>query len=451
METIVSISTAIGKGAISIVRLSGDDAINIVNKSFRLVNNNEINLNNVPTHTIHYGNIYDGSECIDEVLVSIFKAPKTYTKEDVVEINCHGGMYVTNRVLETMIKNGARLAEPGEFTKRAFLNGRIDLTQAEAVMDMINSETEKSLKCANIAIKGEVKELIDSFKKDLMDCITKIEVNIDYPEYEDELEMTNEIIKPILINLKGRINVIIKKHRDASIIKEGIKTAIIGKPNVGKSSLLNMLLGENKAIVTNIAGTTRDIVEGKIIVDGIILNLVDTAGVRDTEDVVEKIGVEKTKKVIEQAELVLLLLDNNNSLDETDRELLEITKSKPRIIIMNKNDLPRKNDYKGEVLEASMCNLDDRKRIVEAIKAKTLSSELNDLDASYIGNARQIGLIKQSLEGINDAINSIDNQMPVDIINVDITKAYLRMCEVIGEGNSEDIINNLFANFCLGK
>ncbi len=446
MSTIVSISTALGKGAISIIRLSGDEAVGIVNKSFK-----GKDLTSVESHTVHYGYIYDENKCLDEVLVSVFKAPRTYTREDVVEINCHGGMFVTNRILEVMIKNGAVMAEAGEFTKRAFLNGRIDLTQAEAVMDIINSQTERSLKCANIAIRGDVRNLINDLKKDLMDCITKIEVNIDYPEYDDEEQMTNEIINPILDKLILKMNNIINNTRDASIIRDGIDTAIIGKPNVGKSSLLNKLLHENKAIVTDIAGTTRDTVEGKIIIEGIVLNLIDTAGVRETSDLVEKIGVEKTKEVINKAELIILLLDNNRCLNDDDKFLLEITKEKPRLVLINKSDLPKKIEFNGDYLEVSMNSDDDLKRIEKAIKDKTITSDINEIDASFIGNARQIGLIRIALNHLLDAKESIKNQMPVDIIDVDITKAYLRLNEVLGEGSNEDIINNLFANFCLGK
>ena len=446
MSTIVSISTAIGKGAISIVRLSGDESIEIVNKCFR-----GANLLDKPSHTITYGYIYDNETYIDEVLVSVFKAPKTYTKEDVVEINCHGGMFVTNKIYELMVKNGAEIAEPGEFTKRAFLNGRIDLTQAEAVMDVINSETERSLKCAGIALRGDVLKMITSFQSKLMDCITKIEVNIDYPEYDDEEQMNNEIIKPVLIGLKEELKDILSKNKDAQVIRDGIATAIIGKPNVGKSSLLNALLREKKAIVTDIAGTTRDIVEGRISVGGIILNLIDTAGVRETEDIVERIGVEKSKEIIQKAELIMLLLDNSEKLTETDYELLELTKDKPRLIIINKSDLKKEIEDIEGAIEVSMLDENDVEKVENEIRKKAIMSEVNDLDASYIGNSRQITLIQKALEHIDEALASIEYNMPVDIINVDITKAYLRLGEITGKGNPEDIINNLFANFCLGK
>ena len=446
MSTIVSISTALGSGAISIVRLSGEDAISIVNKKFK-----GKDLSKVKSHTVHYGHIYDGETCVDEVLVSVFRAPKTYTMEDVVEINCHGGMFVTNKVLELMVDGGAEIAEPGEFTKRAFMNGRIDLTQAEAVMDVISSETNNSLKCANLALKGDVYKMIVKFQSLLMDCITKIEVNIDYPEYEDEFIVTNEYLLPRLMELKSKLEDILSKANDSTIIKEGIKTAIIGKPNVGKSSLLNALLGEEKAIVTNIAGTTRDTIEGKINLGGIILNLIDTAGVRDTSDVVEKIGVEKSKKVLEEAELVILILDNSNNLEDIDKELINMTKDKKRLVIINKMDLPRKIDFVGEALEVSILNEDDLGKIEQRIKKLCISSEINNIDATYIGNTRQISLIKKALKSIKDAINSINEGLPVDIINVDIRSSYLSLGEVIGKGSPEDIIDNLFANFCLGK
>ena len=446
MDTIVAISTAIGAGAISIIRLSGPDAIEIVNKSFK-----GKDLKKVKSHTITYGYIYDGENCLDEVLVSVFLAPKTYTRENVVEINCHGGMFVTNRILELMLNNGARIAEAGEFTKRAFLNGRIDLTKAEAIMDVINSQTERNLKLANTALRGDVYKLIEGFRDDILNCIAKIEVNIDYPEYEDEIVITNEILKPNLLNLKIKLEDILNKANTSSIIRQGISTAIVGKPNVGKSSLLNALLRENKAIVTNIAGTTRDTIEGKVNLGGVILNLIDTAGVRDTEDVVEKIGVNKSKEVIKDAELVILVLDNSRALDEEDIKLLNITNDKKRIIVMNKNDLESVNNYKGTYINISTFNMDDINQLEKEIIKVCAINEINDLDATYIGNARQISKIKESLNAINEALNGIDFGYPIDIINIDITKAWTALGEIVGKVSSDDLINKLFTNFCLGK
>ncbi len=446
MDTIVAISTAIGSGAISIVRLSGPEAIEIVNKSFK-----GKDLNTAKSHTITYGYIYDGDTCLDEVLVSIFLAPKTYTRENVVEINCHGGMFVTNKILELMLNNGARIAEAGEFTKRAFLNGRIDLTKAEAVMDVINSQTERNLKLANTALRGDVFKLIEGFREDILNCIAKIEVNIDYPEYEDEIVITNDILKPNLISLKEKLEDILNKANTSSIIRQGISTAIVGKPNVGKSSLLNALLRENKAIVTNIAGTTRDTIEGKINLGGVILNLIDTAGVRETEDVVEKIGVNKSKEVIKDAELVILVLDNSRELDEEDKLLIDITNDKKRIIVMNKNDLENKNLFKGTYLNISTLNNEDINKLEKEIINVCAINEINTLDATYIGNARQISKIKEALKSINEALDGIEFGYPVDIINIDITKAWTSLGEIIGKVSSDDLINNLFTNFCLGK
>ena len=320
-DTIASISTALANGAISIVRLSGDEAISIVNKIF-----GKADLTKVKSHTITYGHIYDNGEVVDEALVSVFKAPKTFTREDVVEINCHGGIYVTNKILELVLSKGARLAEPGEFTKRAYLNGRIDLTQAESVMDIIEAKTKTSLKMANYGLSGATKKLITNFKEKLLKCILEIEVNIDYPEYEDEVQVTTEVLKPSIDELILDIKKIIDKAEQASIIKNGIKTAIIGKPNVGKSSLLNALLKEDKAIVTDIAGTTRDIVEGNINIGGVLLHLIDTAGIRDASDTVEQIGVKKSKQILSEAELVILVFDYSEKLSEIDIELLKETK-----------------------------------------------------------------------------------------------------------------------------
>lgn len=445
--TIASIATALGKGAISIIRLSGEESITIVNKIFK-----GANLLKVKSHTIHYGHIVDrNNKNIDEVLVSVFKAPKTYTKEDVVEINCHGGIFVTNKVLELLLENGAQLATAGEFTKRAFLNGRIDLTQAEAVMDMIKSETDRSLKCANISLKGEVKRLIKSFQEEIMDAIMKMEVNIDYPEYNDEFQVTNEYLKPKLTNLNKKLDDILQKTNDSIVIKEGVKTVIIGKPNVGKSSLLNALLDEEKAIVTSIAGTTRDVVEGKISINGVILNLVDTAGIHNSDDVVEKIGIEKSKKLIKEAELVLLMLDNSKELEQIDNELLKETENKKRIVIINKCDLNQKLKNKIDALYVSVNNKDDIVKIKDAISNMCIKAQLNDLDATYIGNTRQISLIKKAKESIEDAINSINYDMTMDIISSSVREAYLTLGEIIGEGSPDEIIDKIFENFCLGK
>lgn len=447
-DTIVAISTAYGEGAISIVRLSGDEAIEIVNKSFK-----GKNLLNVETHTINYGKIIDNNQVIDEVMVSVLKAPKTYTKENVVEINCHGGMYVTQKVLEIMLKNGARMAEAGEFTKRAFLNGRIDLTQAEAVMDMIDAKTKESLKMANMALRGDVYKLIDELRQKLLTCIAKIEVNIDYPEYEDEEQITQNSLKPILLEAKKELEELISKSQISQIIKEGINTAIIGKPNVGKSSLLNGVLREKKAIVTNIAGTTRDIVEGKVNIGGVVLNLIDTAGIRETNDVVEKIGVEKSFDAINKADLVMLVFDNSQEITEDDLKLLEKTKDKKRIIIVNKKDLENKLNlnllpeyiYISALDESDICTLECK------IKEMYKLGNLAEIDATYISNSRQIGKLHEALASINDALEGIYTNQVVDMINIDISLAWKALGDIVGANASDSLVNELFSKFCLGK
>lgn len=447
-DTIVAIATAPSNSAISIIRLSGSDAIEIANNVFK-----GKNLNKVKSHTIHYGYIYNDNDIIDEVLVSVFKSPKTFTREDVVEINCHGGIYVTNKVLELLLVKGARLAEPGEFTKRAFLNGRIDLTQAEAVIDMIESNTASSLKMANLGILGETKKVISEFREKILECLLKIEVNIDYPEYEDEEQITEEILIPRLSNLQKDMEVVLQKSEVSRIIKYGVKTAIIGKPNVGKSSLLNALIREDKAIVSNIAGTTRDIVEGSINIGGIVLNLIDTAGVRDTDDFVEKIGVEKSKKIIDEADLIMLVFDNNTPLNSDDLQLLEITKDKNRIIVINKKDLESKIDINvnDEVLYISSFDNNDISKLENKIKKVCNYTDVTNIDSTYIGNTRQIAKLKIAKKQLDDAIESLNFGLPIDLACVDIKNCWISLGEILGEVSSEDLINELFSRFCLGK
>ena len=447
-DTIVAIATAPSNSAISIVRLSGDEAIEIVSKVFK-----GKNLKKVKSHTINYGHIVDGGESVDEVLVSIFRSPKTFTREDIVEINCHGGIFVTNKVLELMLVHGARLAEPGEFTKRAFLSGRIDLTQAEAVIDIIESNTASSLKMANLGILGETKKVISEFRNQILECLLKIEVNIDYPEYEDEEQITEEILIPRLKKLQKEINVVLEKSEISRVIKYGVKTAIIGKPNVGKSSLLNALIREDKAIVSNIAGTTRDIVEGSINIGGIVLNLIDTAGVRTTDDYVEKIGVEKSKKIIEEADLIMLVFDNNTPLNDDDKELLEITKDKKRVIVVNKRDLESKIDINMEddVVFVSSYVTEDINLLENKIKNICNYTDITNIDSTYIGNTRQIAKLKIAKQQLNEAISSLESGLPIDIACVDIKHCWTSLGEILGEVSSEDLIDELFSRFCLGK
>jgi len=448
LDTIAVISTAFGKGALSIVRMSGSEAIEIANKLFK-----GKNLKKVKSHTVHYGHIYDGQEIIDEVLLSVFKAPKTFTREDIVEISCHGGIFVTNKILELLLLHGARLAQPGEFTKRAYINGRIDLTQAEAVSDIIEARTKSSLRYANRGLRGDIKKLIEGFRSRVLTCIASIEVNIDYPEYDDEQQITNEIIIPILKTLLTQIDDIIKKSEASLIIKEGIKTAIIGKPNVGKSSLLNSLLREDKAIVTNVAGTTRDTVEGMVGVGGVILNLIDTAGIRETSDLVEKIGVEKTKEIINIAELIILVFDYSSKLDKEDLEILNLTKDKVRIIVVNKQDLNKEIDLNqlNDYLLISTFNPSDIDKLESKINEVTNISNITDIDHTYLGNARQIAKLKEAKNHLSTAFDSANANQIIDIVNIDLTLAWKALGEIIGEENPEDLLDEMFSKFCLGK
>ncbi len=449
-DTIVAISTALGVGAISIVRLSGNDAIEIVNNCFK-----GKDLTKAESHTINYGHIIDKDEVIDEVLVSIMKAPKTYTTEDVVEINCHGGIISTKRILETMLTHGARLAEPGEFTKRAFLNGRIDLVKSEAVMDIIDSKSEEANKLALSQLGGSTSNMIHNFRQKLKQLLASIEVNIDYPEYHDIEVVTIDQIKHAVKEMKEDLFKVIKESKNSTLIKEGIKTVIIGRPNVGKSSILNKMLEQDKAIVTDIAGTTRDIVEGEISLDGIVLNIIDTAGIRNTEDVVEKIGVEKSLSMIDDADLVIVVLNNNELLTPEDEEILNKTENKKRIIVINKTDLTKKLDISDKnlenVVETSANTIEGIKALKEKIVELFQLEEIKTKDYTYLTNARQIALARQAYQSLEEAEKGIYNDLPIDMIEIDLKNTFDLLGEIIGETYSEEILDHLFANFCVGK
>lgn len=451
-ETICAIATSQGVGAIAIIRVSGDNAINIVNKIFK-----GKDLTKVKSHTINYGHIMDKDQEIDEVLVSVMKAPKTFTAEDTVEINTHGGISPTNKTLELLLENGCRLAEPGEFTKRAFLNGRIDLLEAEAVMDMINSKTEKQRKMAINQIGGKVSDLINSLRSDMVQIISNINVNIDYPEYDDVDIITDNILIPKITNLKQRIEKILKESINGKIIKDGIKTSIIGRPNVGKSSLLNALLEEDKAIVTDIAGTTRDIVEGQVVINGIILNMIDTAGIRETEDLVESIGVEKSKKMIDKSDLILLMLNNNEQLTADIKEIFEKIKDKNYIVIINKIDLEKKLDIssldidKDQIIELSITEnkgLEELKnKIIELFNIEAIETQ----DPTYLNNSRSISILKNCLSAINDVEEGLKNNMPIDMIELDIKNIWEELGKINGTSYEEELLDEMFSRFCLGK
>lgn len=449
-DTIVAISTKLGVGAISIVRVSGDNAISLVNKVFR-----GKDLTKVKTHTINYGFINNGKEDLDEVLVTVMRAPKTFTREDVVEINCHGGIATTLSIFELLIEQGARKADRGEFTKRAFLNGRIDLTQAESVMDLIESKTESSRKLALSSLEGSLKKYIQSFRNKLKHVLANIEVNIDYPEYYDIEEVTKEELKEVITDLEKDLQNLVKKSEERQIIKNGIKTIIIGRPNVGKSSILNRFLKEDKAIVTDIEGTTRDIVEGSIIFDGIELSLIDTAGIRETDNLAEKIGVEKSLSLIDKANLIIVVLNSNEELTENDKFILDKVKDKNPIIVLNKNDLKPKLtkdmlDFK-HVVSTNTNTLDGIDSLKEEIKNMFKLSEIREDDYTYLANERQLSLAKQALKSLQDAKISLEKDAPVDIIEVDLKEVFEILGSITGENYSEELLDELFANFCVGK
>lgn len=455
-DTIAAISTPPGEGAISIVRMSGEEAVSIAQKVF-----SGKDLTQAKSHTINYGHIVDPKthEEIDEVMVSLMLAPKTFTREDVVEINCHGGIVATNRILQLLLVNGARLAEPGEFTKRAFLHGRIDLTQAESVMDLIRAKTDRSMKIALNQLDGNLSHLIDSLRKDILDVLAQVEVNIDYPEYDDVEEMTTKLLKEKAIEIKQRIEQLLKTASQGKIMREGLATALVGRPNVGKSSLLNHLLHEDKAIVTDVAGTTRDVIEEYVNVSGVPLKLIDTAGIRETDDKVEKIGVERSKKAIEQSDLVLLVLNAAESLTKEDLELIRLTNDKKRIIILNKTDLEEKLDRKelakisenAPVYATSILKNEGVEALEEAIFKLFFNGIENSQSTVMVTNARHIALLKKAQNSLDSVLEGISSGMPVDLVQIDMTEAWNLLGEITGESYEDELLDQLFSQFCLGK
>jgi len=458
-DTIAAISTPMGEGAIAIVRLSGEEAIPIADRLYRAKNGRR--LEEVSSHTIHYGYVVDTTtnETVEEVMVSVMRGPKTFTREDVVEINCHGGIVSVNRVLQLVLANGARLAEPGEFTKRAFLNGRIDLSQAEAVMDLIRAKTDRAMNVAIGQMEGRLSILIQSLRQELLETLAHIEVNIDYPEYDDVEEMTNSILIPKVERVKSEIERLLQTSNQGKILREGLATVIIGRPNVGKSSLLNSLVHENKAIVTDIPGTTRDVIEEYVNVRGVPLKLVDTAGIRETEDIVERIGVERSREVLSKADLILLVLNYNDQLTQEDEQLFDAVKGMDTIIIVNKTDLEQKIDLEKvkrlaglqPLVTTSLLEEKGVDDLEEAISSLFFAGSIEAGDLTYVSNSRHIALLTQAGKSIDEAINGINQQLPIDMVQIDLTRAWEQLGEIIGDAVHESLINQLFSQFCLGK
>ena len=445
-DDICAIATAYGAAAISVIRCSGPNSIALVEKIFK-----GKKLTEVKPNTINYGYIMDGCDVVDEVMVSVFKAPHSFTGEDSCEVSCHGGVFNTNKVLETLLSNGFRMAEPGEFSKRAFLNGRIDLTEAEAIMDVISSSNDVALKSALNSLRSGTRNLINSLRDDIFKIIGQIEVNIDYHEYYDVAVMTNEIIMPPLKKIIERMEDVIDHSYISNMVIHGIKTAIIGRPNVGKSSILNMLLDEEKAIVTDVEGTTRDLVEGKLSLKNVTLNLIDTAGIRDGMlDVVEKIGIEKSKKLIESAELILLVVDASAALTDMDKELLELTKDKRRIIIANKIDKGAIVDIK-DCLYISAKTKDGLFELEDRIMKICNILEFNVDDVNYTSNVRHIDLLKKSLSSLKSAYNACINNFGIDMVEIDIKDAWTILGDITGDNDPSLLLDKMFKTFCLGK
>ncbi|HEP1273572.1 TPA: tRNA uridine-5-carboxymethylaminomethyl(34) synthesis GTPase MnmE [Streptococcus pyogenes] len=451
-DTITAISTPLGEGAIGIVRLSGTDALAIAQSVFK-----GKNLEQVASHTINYGHIIDPKTgtIIDEVMVSVMLAPKTFTRENVVEINTHGGIAVTNEILQLLIRQGARMAEPGEFTKRAFLNGRVDLTQAEAVMDIIRAKTDKAMTIAVKQLDGSLSQLINDTRQEILNTLAQVEVNIDYPEYDDVEEMTTALLREKTQEFQSLLENLLRTAKRGKILREGLSTAIIGRPNVGKSSLLNNLLREDKAIVTDIAGTTRDVIEEYVNIKGVPLKLVDTAGIRETDDLVEQIGVERSKKALQEADLVLLVLNASEKLTDQDWALLNLSQDSNRIILLNKTDLEQKIELEqlpDDYIPISVLTNQNINLIEDRINQLFFDNAgLVEQDATYLSNVRHISLIEkavQSLEAVNDGLAL---GMPVDLLQVDLTRTWEILGEITGDAAPDELITQLFSQFCLGK
>jgi len=451
-DTIAAISTPLGEGAIGIVRLSGTDSFKIAQKIFK-----GKDLNSVASHTLNYGHIVDPDkdEILDEVMIGAMRSPKTFTREDIIEINTHGGIAVTNEILQLVIREGARLAEPGEFTKRAFLNGRVDLTQAEAVMDIIRAKTDKAMNIAVKQLDGSLSDLINNTRQEILNTLAQVEVNIDYPEYDDVEEATTEIIREKTTEFEALLTNLLKTARRGKILREGISTAIIGRPNVGKSSLLNNLLREEKAIVTDIEGTTRDVIEEYVNINGVPLKLVDTAGIRETEDIVERIGVERSRKALKEADLVLLVLNASEPLTDQDRQLLEISQDSNRIILLNKVDLPQQielDEIPADHIKISVLKNQNINQIEDRINALFFENAgLVEQDATYLSNARHISLIEKAVESLQAVNEGLAMGMPVDLLQVDLTRTWEILGEITGDAAPDELITQLFSQFCLGK
>ncbi|MDR4433736.1 tRNA uridine-5-carboxymethylaminomethyl(34) synthesis GTPase MnmE [Bacillus tequilensis] len=459
MDTIAAISTPMGEGAIAIVRLSGPEAIQIADKIYKGPKGKT--LSSVDSHTIHYGHIVDrpSDRVVEEVMVSVLKAPRTFTREDVIEINCHGGIVTVNQVLQLALREGARLAEPGEFTKRAFLNGRIDLSQAEAVMDLIRAKTDRAMNVAMNQMEGRLSALVRRLRGELLETLAHVEVNIDYPEYDDVEEMTHQLLVEKATAVKKEIEALLRTSEQGKILREGLSTVIIGRPNVGKSSLLNSLVHEAKAIVTDIPGTTRDVIEEYVNVRGVPLRLVDTAGIRETEDIVERIGVERSRQVLKEADLILLVLNYSEELSEEDVKLFEAVEGMDVIVIMNKTDLEAKIDSERvrelangrPVVTTSLLKEEGVNDLEEAIQSLFYTGAIESGDLTYVSNTRHISILQQAKGAIEDALSGIEQDVPIDMVQIDLTRCWELLGEIIGDSVHESLIDQLFSQFCLGK